>query len=482
MVGRAKSITKKAQLSRIEKDKVMACAVAAYQAELAKPSGEPKRSLRVVCQDREKEYLKETGQSITLNHNTLSNLAKGGTRLIEMAKRGFPLSHRRLKEHVDEICCARLGSAFPKLGVGQNWTHRFVERHSDRLRAYQAHSLDDARGRAVNPTTHKAWCNLLKDVLETGDDGHPIAPECIWGVDETGFQPGGGSSQERALGAAGKQVQYQQRSGNRENITVLVTICADGTTIAPAVIFKGKAYQSKWIENNPLKASVGYSKKGWTDGEIGALWIKQFNEQTREKADGRARLLLVDGHNSHYTHAFLEYARQHKIHILCYPAHSTHIYQGLDVAVFGVLKQYWSEERDQWVREKGEKVTKKNFLAIYGAAHVRALTVETIKSAFRKTGVWPFDPTVITTDVMAPALETSNKGHLPINSSSPIRAISHLFEQWDIRSQLGIPLESHHTILSKITEEDEEDQEGNLDKDQSCDIPQGSFESIRLRD
>ena len=71
-------------------------------------------------------------------------------------------------------------------------------------------------------------------------------------------------------------------------------------------------------------------------------WIKDFDVQTREKAAGRDRLLLVDGHNSHYTLGFLEYARANKIHVLCYPSHATHVDQGLDVVIFGPLKTYWT--------------------------------------------------------------------------------------------------------------------------------------------
>jgi hypothetical protein len=208
---------------------------------------------------------------------------------------------------------------------------------------------------------------------------------------------------------------------------------------------------------------IGYSKKGWTDGEIGALWIKQFDEQTREKANGRARLLLVDGHNSHYTRAFLEHARQHKICILCYPAHSTHIYQGLDVAVFGVLKQCWSEERDKWESEKGEKVTKSNFLAIYGAAHVRALTPETIKSAFRKTGVWPFNPKVVTDEMLAPALETSNQGHLPITPASPIQAVLQLFRELDLQPRTDTETHTHAQVVQMTTIAEEEDGDDESD-------------------
>lgn len=84
------------------------------------------------------------------------------------------------------------------------------------------------------------------------------------------------------------------------------------------------------------------AQKGWTDGKIGVEWIKIFDEQTWEKAAGCHQLLLVDGHNSHYTLGFLGYTTAHNIHILCYPAHATHIYQGLDIAVFRVLKLFWT--------------------------------------------------------------------------------------------------------------------------------------------
>ena len=91
---------------------------------------------------------------------------------------------------------------------------------------------------------------------------------------------------------------------------------------------------------------------------------------------------MVDGHVSHYTCAFLEYARENKIHVLCYPSHSTHVYQGLDVAVFGVLKCCWSEVRDDYERRTGGKVDKTNFLEVYAAAHEAALTPGNIKATF----------------------------------------------------------------------------------------------------
>ncbi|KAJ3924805.1 MAG: hypothetical protein NXY57DRAFT_907756, partial [Lentinula lateritia] len=51
------------------------------------------------------------------------------------------------------------------------------------------------------------------------------------------------------------------------------------------------------------------------------------------------------------------------IHVLCYPSHLTHIYQGLDVVIFSSLKCAWSDEYDQFEWNHG-KVTKTNFMVM----------------------------------------------------------------------------------------------------------------------
>lgn len=155
---------------------------------------------------------------------------------------------------------------------------------------------------------------------------------------------------------------------------------------------------------------------------------QSFFASDRYSRSKKGRLLFVDGHNSHYTRAFLEHARAHNIIVLCYPAHGTHVYQGLDICVFGPLKRYWSDERDEHERKTGEAVSKRNFLKIYGAAHVRALTEETIRSAFRKTGIWPFNRDVVTPAMMVPAKETSLQAYMPIPLTTPQKIVVDVFD------------------------------------------------------
>ena len=116
------------------------------------------------------------------------------------------------------------------------------------------HALELLRRKVVNPFTHRGLYSLLQCTLETGDNRSPIVEENIYGSDESVFQTGTGLSNEKVIGAAGKRIQHQQKTGNRENIIVVVTICADGTSVPPAVIFKGSKYLIKWKQDNPTNA------------------------------------------------------------------------------------------------------------------------------------------------------------------------------------------------------------------------------------
>ncbi|SJL16830.1 uncharacterized protein ARMOST_20359 [Armillaria ostoyae] len=280
-------------------------------------------------------YKQETGKEIKLNHATVINHVKGKNThaqnnaqkawltleevevivmyIIKLGNCGFPLSHWRLKEHVDEILGAWLGDHFLIGGVGKKWTHRFLEKYSDRIKMTWSTPLEEKQGCAVNPHTNEAWFTMLGEVIKKYD----IAEELTYRTDEIGCSESTGQ-RDRVMGAHDRRPHYQQIGGSRENIMIIVTICADGTSTPPAVIFKGRAYQVNW--------NISYSKKGWTNGKIGVEWIKIFDEQIKTKAAGRYHLLLVDGHNSHYTHEFLQYACTHEIIVLCYPSHATHVY------------------------------------------------------------------------------------------------------------------------------------------------------------
>ena len=64
----------------------------------------------------------------------------------------------------------------------------------------------------------------------------------------------------------------------------------------------------------------------------------------RGSASGPKRpvLLLYDGHASHISLELIDYAILHEVIVVCLPAHSSHLLQPLDVAVFKSFKVFFS--------------------------------------------------------------------------------------------------------------------------------------------
>ncbi|THV07203.1 hypothetical protein K435DRAFT_848538 [Dendrothele bispora CBS 962.96] len=68
---------------------------------------------------------------------------------------------------------------------------------------------------------------------------------------------------------------------------------------------------------------------------------------------------------------------------------------------------------------RGESVRKNNFIKYYSYARAKALTAETIKAAFRKTGIHPLDPNAIPDWVYEAALNTTTQPSQPIRTALP---------------------------------------------------------------
>jgi hypothetical protein len=82
-------------------------------------------------------------------------------------------------------------------------------------------------------------------VVETG-----IRRENIYRMDESGFP----SADQGKTGARGTKTQHKQGGADRKNTTALVTICADGTSLHPTIVFKGKGFKEVWFKYNILEA------------------------------------------------------------------------------------------------------------------------------------------------------------------------------------------------------------------------------------
>ena len=141
------------------------------------------------------------------------------------------------------------------------------------------------------------------------------------------------------------------QDGNREWITLIGSICMDGTFPPPSIIYQADSgnLQDTWLDEFDSKEHDCFftsSLTGWTNEDLGLSWLTNvFDRATKEKARfGREyRLLFVDGHNSHVNMKFLDWCDKHKILIAVYPSHSTHRLQPLNVSLFSPLANFYSQ-------------------------------------------------------------------------------------------------------------------------------------------
>lgn len=90
---------------------------------------------------------------------------------------------------------------------------------------------------------------------------------------------------EWVIGPAGAKIQHQQCS----RAQVLSMICADETSLAPTVIYKGEAFQTKWPQNNLLDAR--YDSRGERFLKVPKL-IFLAGWDTRRRATHQGKLVL----------------------------------------------------------------------------------------------------------------------------------------------------------------------------------------------
>lgn len=145
--------------------------------------------------------------------------------------------------------------------------------------------------------------------------------------------------------------------GNRESCTVLEAGSADGKFLPPLILISGtKATIGRFrhlvddVDCLP-GARVSITPNGYIDRNNFAYYIEHhFHPLTKPTDPNEHRLLFMDGHDSHLTYRTLQFCYQHNIHVICYPGHSTHLLQPLDVGVFSPLANAYKQQSLEWSR------------------------------------------------------------------------------------------------------------------------------------
>ena len=201
--------------------------------------------------------------------------------------------------------------------LGKTWLSSFLNRHP-KVSSKFGSNLDRQRALAGSPEPITDYFHKLKKALKEYD----FLPENIYNMDEKGFMLGM-SSRSKFVCKVGRRPPRVTQDGTRELIIVIEAVSTAQYILPPMVIYKGAAHYRGWYtepgeEESDADAKFAYSPKGYTTNELGMAWLQHFDTWTSDRVSGKFRLLLLDGHRSHYNLPFCRYAYDCKIILICY--------------------------------------------------------------------------------------------------------------------------------------------------------------------
>ena len=345
-----------------------------------------------------------------------------------MASYGFPASPSIIHEVANLIRQNRLlitMSPTHKIApLGKNWIDKFKSRHPE-VRSAWTKSIHNVRVDGCQPHLLQTWFAELEAIMSR----NRYETKNIYNMDETGYGIGGSQSKQvlvvvdkRDVGHTGLQEAsgkaLRKAKGRADWMTAIECVSASGRALPPLMIFKGKGqYNKQWLpEGVDIDGWQWWaSNTGWTNVTICLWWLKNhFDPLTTPTVPSERRLLIVDGHNSHVSAAFIGHCLVRAIDLMILPPHSSHMTQPLDVGIFRPLKHSVGAAVDQLSMYVPGALSKKDWGALIATGRVKAMNQHNILSGWRNTGISPFNPDKLVEPLIPPST--------PLRHNSPVEA------------------------------------------------------------
>ena len=186
------------------------------------------------------------------------------------------------------------------------------------------------------------------------------------------------------------------QQGTNQHITVLCCVSAAGATVPPLTIFsKGMPMYT----DGPVNGTYASSDSGFVDTNIYFEWFtKNF---LRFAPSERPLLLLQDGASAHMSLQLIEKAIEEDVILLCFPPKLTHILQPCDVGIYKTMKAELSKVMGSLRMIRSNLwINKAQFPPVFKQVAETTFTPSVICNAFRKCGIWPFDPSAISEELV----------------------------------------------------------------------------------
>lgn len=308
--------------------------------------------------------------------------------------------------------------------LSPDWFYAFMNRW-DQLKAVKPQKLGLQRAKTASKEALNSYFEELGNIIFTNQ--LVDAPERIWNIDESGFSTE--HSPPKIVCAKDTKAQAVT-SARSKNVTIVGGINALGNHVPPFYIFPGKRWNDSFLDG-AVAGSVGrMSESGWINRGIFEEYVIDHLGRYAgiDRGEDRpATLILYDGHKSHLSLTLTTWAKDRNVILYVLPPHSSHLTQPLDVGVFGPMKAYYNTECRSYMHQNpGVSITTKEMARLTAKPFIKAFSTENITSAFRKSGIYPYNNQEITEVQTAPAVIYQSLNNTDVPQETPETTASFL--------------------------------------------------------
>ena len=143
------------------------------------------------------------------------------------------------------------------------------------------------------------------------------------------------------LAKCGTRSVHSIEPNQREHLSVLYCVNADGGSIPNFYILKGSYFHEDYIARCEPGAIMGIQQNAWMTRWLFESWISHFLEYLKNGPGvdhTNYHLLILGRHNSHVTLDVVKISMNSSLDIVSLPSHTNHALQPLDVACFKPFK------------------------------------------------------------------------------------------------------------------------------------------------
>ena len=271
-----------------------------------------------------------------------------------------------------------------KLTITRGWVNSFVFRYKDDLKKSVITAQDQLRLQVP-----RVYLEEYLDLIEVIIEATPA--ELVYNIDETGLSDWEEKKPKTVIVPAripDDELHYPVNRGIR-HITLVVTISAGGDAFFPLVVTSDPSLENVFqlgirrdIDLSLTVAGSSYiSKEIFKDLIINKFIPQVQNDRESSGLKDAPAILFYDNCSSHLDDEMLRILAENLIIVITYPPHTSHVFQVLDLLLFGILKKY-----KKYIPKDDTISPKIDHLKRVFHSYEMSTCSSTIRSSFAKAG------------------------------------------------------------------------------------------------